>query len=115
MSCETVEMKAAVTEEELYYPLPTRTLDTIEPGCTVSITALSERNPMLFRKLHAMGLVAGAFATVLRRAPLGDPISISTLGYVLSLRLSEAREISVMVIAGRGSANGCEAADQARP
>ena len=72
-----------------------KTLDTVEPGNTVCITQLRESNPALFRKLHAMGLVSGNSVTVVGRAPLGDPISISTLGYVLSLRLAEAREISV--------------------
>ncbi|MCB0358968.1 MAG: ferrous iron transport protein A, partial [Bdellovibrionales bacterium] len=64
------------------------TLDTVEPGQTVCVTQLRRNNPALFRKLHAMGLVAGSVITVLRRAPFGDPISVTTLGYTLSLWLA---------------------------
>jgi ferrous iron transport protein A len=71
------------------------TLDSVRPGNRVRIESISESNPELFRKLHVMGVYAGAIATVVCRAPLGDPISISTLGYVLSLRLSEAHNITV--------------------
>ena len=74
------------------------TLDAISPGSTVTITELRCENPYLYRKLSAMGLVAGRIVKVMRCAPLGDPISISTLGYTLSLRLSEAREVVVTLL-----------------
>ena len=76
--------------------IPTKTLDQVAPGTTVEVQKLSTRNPELYRKLHAMGLVAGRALKVLRKAPFGDPISISTLGYTLSLRLSEANLIEVV-------------------
>lgn len=76
----------------------TCTLDTVAPGASVQVSSLTEANPQLYRKLHAMGVVAGKALTVLRRAPFGDPISISVLGYTLSLRLSEARHIIVTPI-----------------
>ena len=72
------------------------TLDTVAPGTTVQVCHLGQSNPKLFCKLHAMGLVSGSSVTVVGRAPLGDPISISTLGYQLSLRLAEARSIGVL-------------------
>lgn len=77
---------------------PSETLDVVEPGTTVEISGIEQSNPALYRKLHAMGLVMGNSLTVMGRAPLGDPISISTLGYILSLRVSEARHVSVAVI-----------------
>lgn len=77
---------------------PKETLDVIEPGRTVEISGIQESNPALYRKLHAMGLVSGNSLTVIGRAPFGDPISISTLGYTLSLRISEARHVSVAVV-----------------
>ncbi len=76
-------------------PANSDTLDTVLPGTTVRITKLQETNPKLYRKLNAMGLISGSSVTVLGRAPFGDPISISTLGYMLSLRLNEARQIVV--------------------
>jgi Fe2+ transport system protein FeoA len=72
------------------------TLDKIAPGQTVRVKSLSSVNPELFRKLHAMGVVAGGKITVVGRAPFGDPISIQTLGYTLSLRNSEASHIEVV-------------------
>lgn len=72
------------------------TLDTIEPGTTVVVQQLAASNPELYCKLHAMGLVSGSSVTVVGRAPLGDPISVSTMGYQLSLRLAEARSIGVV-------------------
>lgn len=72
------------------------TLDTVRPGETVAIADLHGADTLLYRKLHAMGLVAGRVLTVENHAPFGDPISISALGYKLSLRRSEARMIQVM-------------------
>ena len=74
-----------------------RTLDVVEPGATVVIKSLQDSNPQLYRKLICMGLVAGRALEVLKKAPFGDPIAISALGYTLSLRLSEARLITVEI------------------
>jgi len=42
-----------------------------------------------------MGLVPGAEFTVVRRAPLGDPVEIEVLGFLLSLRADEAAGLRV--------------------
>ena len=47
------------------------------------------------KRLLEMGVVPGARFKVERLAPLGDPIEIFIMGYHLSLRQSEAREITV--------------------
>jgi len=47
------------------------------------------------KRLLEMGVVAGARIKVERLAPLGDPIELLIMGYHLSLRHSEAREITV--------------------
>ena len=44
-----------------------------------------------------MGVVSGAEVKVIRAAPLGDPIEFEVKGYNLSLRKSEARDITVNV------------------
>lgn len=49
-------------------------------------------------RLLDMGLVKGAVLTMVRAAPLGDPIEIKLRGFLLSLRLIEAREVSVKKI-----------------
>jgi ferrous iron transport protein A len=46
-------------------------------------------------KLMEMGCVPGETVTVVKIAPLGDPISIAVAGYNLSLRRSEAQFIWV--------------------
>lgn len=49
----------------------------------------------IFIKLMEMGCVPGEKVQVEQVAALGDPISISVSGYVLSLRLSEASAIFI--------------------
>ncbi len=49
----------------------------------------------LHLKLMEMGCLPGEVVSVEQIAPLGDPVSISVAGYVLSLRLDEAEHIIV--------------------
>ena len=46
-------------------------------------------------KLMEMGCVPGERISIEQIAPLGDPISVSVAGYILSLRLDEAEGILV--------------------
>jgi ferrous iron transport protein A len=46
-------------------------------------------------KLMEMGCVPGEWISVEQIAPLGDPISVSVAGYILSLRLDEAEGILI--------------------
>ncbi len=50
------------------------------------------------RKLLAMGLTPGCKLTVMRIAPLGDPIEINLRGFLLCLRRREATAIEVEVV-----------------
>lgn len=47
------------------------------------------------QKLLRMGLVKGARFTMIRRAPLGDPLEINLKGFNLSLRAAEADVLEV--------------------
>lgn len=47
------------------------------------------------QKLLRMGLVKGARFTVIRRAPLGDPVEINLKGSNLALRAHEADVLDV--------------------
>ena len=49
----------------------------------------------LYIKLMEMGCVPGEIIFIDKVAPLGDPISISVSGYMLSLRKEEAANILV--------------------
>ena len=48
-----------------------------------------------FIRLREMGLLAGTRLTLIRTAPLGDPIEIKLRGYHLTLRKSEADHVLV--------------------
>ena len=48
-----------------------------------------------FLRLREMGLLAGTRITLVRTAPLGDPIEIKVRGYHLTLRKSEAEHVLV--------------------
>ncbi len=50
------------------------------------------------RRMMDMGLVPGTEVKVVRVAPLGDPVEFEVKGYSLSLRKSEARDITVEVM-----------------
>ena len=52
-------------------------------------------NDDLFIKLMEMGCVPGEIICIDKIAPLGDPISVSVSGYILSLRKEEAANILV--------------------
>jgi ferrous iron transport protein A len=49
------------------------------------------------RRMMDMGLVSGAKVKMVRVAPLGDPVEFEVKGYSLSLRKSEARDITVEI------------------
>ncbi len=46
-------------------------------------------------KLLSMGLTPGTEFTVVRLAPLGDPVEINVRGYAVSLRKSEAQLLRI--------------------
>lgn len=48
-----------------------------------------------FIRLREMGLLAGTRLTMVRTAPLGDPLEIKLRGYHLTLRKSEAEHVLV--------------------
>ena len=48
-----------------------------------------------FVRLREMGLLAGTRVTLIRTAPLGDPLEIKVRGYYLTLRKSEAEHVLV--------------------
>jgi ferrous iron transport protein A len=48
-----------------------------------------------FLRLREMGMLPGTTLTLVRTAPLGDPIEIKVRGYNLTLRKSEADHVLV--------------------
>jgi len=54
----------------------------------------------LRRRLLDMGLTRGTEITVIRRAPLGDPVEFLLKGYNLSLRREEGENVYVIIKGG---------------
>ena len=51
------------------------------------------------RRLFDMGVTPGADVYLRKRAPLGDPYEVTLRGYELTLRRSEAEQVTVEVTA----------------
>ncbi len=64
------------------------------PKERVRVVKVNATTP-LRKKFLSMGLLPGVIIEMVRPAPLGDPIAIKIKGYDLSLRKSEARNITV--------------------
>ncbi len=71
-------------------------LSELRPGLKANIVRFTSED--IFLKLMEMGCLPGEGIEVIKIAPLGDPVSIAVAGYVLSLRLDEARQIVVNTI-----------------
>ena len=71
------------------------TLDKLPLHKKAIILAIGGDNP-LRRRLLDMGLTPGVTVTMLRTAPLGDPLLLSLRGYKLALRRSDAACISIL-------------------
>ena len=72
------------------------TLKDGKTGAQLRIEALAD-SP-LKERLLTMGLLPGTVVTVLRAAPLGDPMAISVRSYNLALRRADAARIEVTTI-----------------
>jgi ferrous iron transport protein A len=59
------------------------------------VVGLGRGNRSYREKLLSMGLTPGTEFTVVRLAPLGDPIEIVVRGYSVSLRKNEAEMLQV--------------------
>ena len=70
------------------------TLDSIPHGLWARVLGVIDTSVSSLR-LMEMGLVPGAPVSVVRSAPMGDPIQIRIRDYDLALRRGEARTIAV--------------------
>ena len=70
------------------------TLDQLRPGMTVKIISVGGEGELRLRLLD-MGLIPRTEVTLIKVAPMGDPIEIRVRGYELTLRVSDARNIEV--------------------
>lgn len=64
-------------------------------GQKARIIGLKMGDRVYRQKLISMGLIPGAILTVVRMAPLRDPIEILVNGFTLSLRKNEASMMQI--------------------
>jgi ferrous iron transport protein A len=72
----------------------TRKLGELKPGTRAIVRRVSGE-PGLLRRLMELGFVPGTPITLVRRAPMGDPIELRLRGTHFSIRTSEADRIDV--------------------
>jgi Fe2+ transport system protein A len=70
------------------------TLDTAPFGAPTRVVSVTGSDAVALR-LMQMGVVPGAPVSVVKSAPLGDPIQVRIRDYDLALRRAEARTITV--------------------
>ena len=69
----------------------TKTMADLTPGESGVVDTVGE----LRHHLLDMGLTPGTEVTLRKVAPMGDPIEIHLRGYALTLRLDDARKITL--------------------
>jgi ferrous iron transport protein A len=74
-------------------------LKDLVPGDKAKVLALSKNDMHYRRKLLTMGLTPGTELTVVRMAPMGDPIEIKLRGFCMTLRKAEAEAMTIEVMA----------------
>lgn len=70
------------------------TLNELKIGDSAAITAVGGEGSLRCRLLD-MGLTPRTLVTLRKVAPMGDPIEIHVRGYELTLRVEDARQITV--------------------
>lgn len=71
-----------------------RKLSELAPGERGRVVALEGAGDAS-RRLMDLGLVRGTTVEVIRTAPLGDPLEVRLRGFMLTLRRTEAENITV--------------------
>ena len=73
------------------------TLKDIKIGKSAVVTAVGGEGALRQHFLD-MGVIPGAEVTVVKYAPMGDPMELRIHGYELTLRLADAEKIQVTAI-----------------
>ena len=71
------------------------TLDQLQPGNDAIITAVNCEEVSLRKHILDMGLTPGTEVTMMKAAPLGDPLELRLRGYELTLRKADAARVSL--------------------
>ncbi|MGM9577914.1 MAG: ferrous iron transport protein B [Evtepia sp.] len=76
------------------------TLKNLELGSTAVITAVGGEGSLRQHFLD-MGVIPGAEITLIKYAPMGDPMELRIHGYELTLRLADAEKIEIRPVKAR--------------
>ena len=76
------------------------TLKDLSVGSSAVITAVGGEGALRQHFLD-MGMIPGAEVTIIKYAPLGDPVELSIHGYTLTLRLDDAAKIDIRASSGQ--------------
>lgn len=71
-----------------------RTLADLKPGETGIVDTIGGQDA-LHRHLLDMGITPGVKVLLQKTAPMGDPVEIHLRGYALTLRLDDARNVTL--------------------
>ena len=71
-----------------------RTLADLKPGETGVVDGIGGEDA-LHRHLLDMGITPGVKVLLKKTAPMGDPVEIHLRGYALTLRLDDARNVTL--------------------
>lgn len=71
------------------------TLNKLTPGMTAVVTKVNGKNRLLRRHILEMGVTPGTEITLVKTAPLGDPLELKIRGYELTLRKKDAANIEI--------------------
>lgn len=70
------------------------TLDKLEIGSSAAITRVGGDGPLRQHFLD-MGMIPGTCVTLMKYAPMGDPMQLRVNGYELTLRIADAQKIEI--------------------
>ena len=71
------------------------TLDSLKVGEDAIVTAIKCEDPALRKHILEMGLTPNVEVTLVKTAPMGDPLEIRLRGYELTIRKSDAQNIII--------------------
>ena len=72
-----------------------KTLENLKIGESANVAAVHGHGTSLRRRLLDMGITPDTKITVVRTAPLGDPIELNVRGYSLTIRRADAALVEV--------------------
>lgn len=73
-------------------------IQDMETGQAARVVRFAEGDRAYRQKLIQMGMARGAVFSLVRKAPLGDPVEVNCNGVLLTLRRGESDGVEVEVV-----------------